>query len=37
MNFFGISIGLAALCIIGMGFGWVIRGERYLATYGGLM
>lgn len=29
MNFFGIFIGLSTLCIIGMGFGWVIRGERY--------
>ncbi|PWH11760.1 MAG: DUF4491 domain-containing protein [Anaerolineae bacterium] len=29
MNFFGIAIGLATLCIIGMGFGWVIHGERY--------
>lgn len=28
MNFFGIFIGLSTLCIIGMGFGWVIRGER---------
>jgi hypothetical protein len=29
MNWFGLWIGLATLCIIGMGFGWVIRGERY--------
>lgn len=30
MNFFGIGIGLLTCCIIGMGFGWVIRGERHL-------
>jgi hypothetical protein len=29
MNFFGLSIGVAALFIIGLGFVWVIRGERY--------
>lgn len=29
MNWFGIVIGVATLCIIGMGFGWVIRGERF--------
>ncbi len=29
MNCFGIFIGLAVLCIIGLGFAWVIRGERY--------
>ncbi len=29
MNFFGISIGIATLFIIGLGFVWVIRGERY--------
>ena len=29
MNWFGILVGISALCIIGMGFGWVIRGERY--------
>ena len=30
MNWFGVLVGLATLCIIGLGFGWVIRGERYL-------
>lgn len=30
MNWFGVLVGVATLCIIGMGFGWVIRGERYL-------
>lgn len=29
MNWFGILVGFSAFCIIGMGFGWVIRGERY--------
>lgn len=29
MNPLGLFIGLAALLIIGMGFVWVIRGERY--------
>lgn len=29
MNAFGFLVGLSTLCIIGMGFGWVIRGERY--------
>ncbi|PKN92946.1 MAG: DUF4491 domain-containing protein [Chloroflexi bacterium HGW-Chloroflexi-6] len=29
MNFFGIWIGLLTCCIIGLGFVWVIRGERY--------
>jgi hypothetical protein len=29
MNFFGIGIGLATLFIIGLGFLWVIRGERH--------
>ena len=30
MNTFGLLIGIAALFIIGLGFIWVIRGERYL-------
>ena|SRR5215203_3942595 len=30
MNWFGFLIGVSTLCIIGMGFVWVIRGERYL-------
>lgn len=30
MNFFGLLVGLATLCIIGLGFFWVIRGERFL-------
>jgi hypothetical protein len=29
MNWFGLLIGLATLLIIGLGFFWVIRGERY--------
>ena len=29
MNFFGIFICLLTLFVIGMGFVWVIRGERY--------
>ena len=29
MNWFGILIGIATLLIIGLGFIWVIRGERY--------
>ena len=30
MNFFGLTLGIAALFIIGLGFVWVIRGEYYL-------
>lgn len=29
MNIFGLSVGLASLLIIGLGFIWVIRGEHY--------
>jgi hypothetical protein len=29
MNFFGLSLGILTLLIIGLGFVWVIRGERY--------
>ena len=29
MNWFGFSVGIATLLIIGLGFIWVIRGERY--------
>ena len=29
MNFFGLILGIATLLIIGLGFVWVIRGERY--------
>lgn len=29
INTFGLWMGLAALLIIGLGFIWVIRGERY--------
>lgn len=29
MNFFGLSLGFLTLFIIGLGFIWVIRGERY--------
>src|SRR5512141_1725943 len=28
MNYFGLLIGLATLCVIGLGFPLVIRGER---------
>jgi len=30
MNLFGPLLGLATFFIIGLGFVWVIRGERYL-------
>ena len=30
MNFFGLTLGIATLLIIGLGFVWVIRGERFL-------
>jgi hypothetical protein len=29
MNFFGLTLGIVTLLIIGLGFIWVIRGERY--------
>ena len=29
MNFIGLTLGIATLLIIGLGFVWVIRGERY--------
>jgi hypothetical protein len=29
MNFFGPTLGILTLLIIGLGFIWVIRGERY--------
>src|SRR5512134_1588666 len=29
MNWFGFSVGVATLFILGLGFVWVIRGERY--------
>ncbi len=29
MNLFGLTLGIATLLIIGLGFVWVIRGERY--------
>ena len=29
MNFFGFAFGILTLFIIGLGFIWVIRGERY--------
>ena len=29
MNFFGLILGITTLFIIGLGFVWVIRGERY--------
>ncbi|MCC6260932.1 MAG: DUF4491 family protein, partial [Anaerolineales bacterium] len=30
MNTFGFYVGLVTLLIIGLGFVWVIRGEKYL-------
>ena len=30
MNAFGFYVGLVTLLVIGLGFVWVIRGERYL-------
>lgn len=32
MNTFGLFLGLATFFIIGLGFVWVIRGERYLGV-----
>lgn len=29
MNLFGLTLGIATLLTIGLGFVWVIRGERY--------
>ncbi len=29
MNYFGLILGITTLFIIGLGFVWVIRGERY--------
>ena len=29
MNFFGLTLGFLTVFIIGLGFIWVIRGERY--------
>lgn len=29
MNWFGLPLGIVTLFIIGLGFVWVIRGERY--------
>jgi hypothetical protein len=29
MNFIGLLLGISTLLIIGLGFVWVIRGERY--------
>ena len=29
MNFFGLTLGIVTLFVIGLGFIWVIRGERY--------
>jgi hypothetical protein len=29
MIFFGLAVGIATLLIIGLGFVWVIRGERF--------
>ena len=32
MNSFGFWLGIATLFIIGLGFVWVIRGERYFGS-----
>ncbi len=32
MNTFGLFLGIATLFIIGLGFVWVIRGERYFGV-----
>ena len=32
MNLIGLSFGIATLLIIGLGFIWVIRGERYFGV-----
>lgn len=29
MNYFGLTLGIVTLLMIGLGFIWVIRGERY--------
>lgn len=29
MNYFGLALGITTLFIIGLGFVWVIRGERF--------
>ena len=31
VNLFGLLIGVITLCIIGLGFVWVIYGERYFS------
>lgn len=33
MSWFGVLLGLVTTLIIGLGFVWVIRGERYLGVY----
>ena len=33
MNFFGFLLGIATLFIIGLGFVWVIHGERYFGLF----
>lgn len=30
MNMFGLLVGVATIFVLGFGFVWVIRGERYL-------
>ena len=32
MNFFGLLLSITTLFIIGLGFIWVIRGERYFGS-----
>jgi hypothetical protein len=32
MNWFGLLLAISTLCIIGLGFFWVIWGERYLGV-----
>jgi len=33
MTLFGIWLGLLSFLVVGLGFVWVIRGERYLGVY----
>jgi hypothetical protein len=33
MNYFGLLLGILTLFIIGLGFVWVIRGERYFGLF----
>ncbi|MCX6079288.1 MAG: DUF4491 family protein [Chloroflexi bacterium] len=33
MNWFGLILGITTLFVIGLGFFWVIRGERYFGLH----